>query len=103
MGKSAVLSGLLHLAVVLLAVFGLPWLYDTNEVLQATPVSVISEGQFAALQSKTPPAQKKKQEQPKDQEIPPAPPAPEVAQPEPEPEEPPPPEPAPQPEPPQPQ
>ncbi len=95
MGKGAVLSGLLHLAVVLLAVFGLPWLYDTNEVLQATPVSVISEAQFAELQSNRPPAQQKKPEQPKEQEIPPAPPAPEVAQPQPEPEEPPPPEPAP--------
>ena len=105
MGKGAVLSGLLHLAVVLLAVFGLPWLYDTNEVLQATPVSVISEAQFRELKNQKPPAQQKKQEQPKEQEIPPAPPAPDVAQPEPEPEEPVPPEPAvepaPQPEPPQ--
>ena len=105
MGKGAVLSGLLHLAVVLLAVFGLPWLYDTSEVLQATPVSVISEAQFAELKNQKPPAQQKKQEQPKEQEIPPAPPAPDVAQPEPEPEEPVPPEPAvepaPQPEPPQ--
>ena len=67
MGKGAILSGLLHLAVLLLAVFGLPWFYDTNEVLQATPVSVISEAQFQELQSKTPPAQQKKQEQPKDQ------------------------------------
>ncbi len=95
MGKSAVLSGLLHLAVVLLTVFGLPWLYDTNEVLQPTPVSVISEAQFADLKNPKPPAQQKKQEQPKEQEIPPAPPAPDVAQPEPEPEEPAPPEPAP--------
>jgi len=96
MGKGAILSGLLHLAVVLLAVFGLPWLYDTNEVLQATPVSVISEAQFADLKNQKPPAQqKKKQEQPKEQEIPPAPPAPDVAPPEPEPEELAPPEPAP--------
>ena len=94
MGKGAVLSGLLHLAVVLLAVFGLPWLYDTNEVLQATPVSVISEAQFRELKNQKPPAQQKKQEQPKEQEIPPAPPAPDVAQLQPEPEEPVPPEPA---------
>lgn len=94
MGKGAVFSGLLHLAVVLLAVFGLPWLYDTNEVLQATPVSVISEAQFRELKNQKPPAQQKKQEQPKEQEIPPAPPAPDVAQPEPEPEPPPEPEPA---------
>jgi len=104
MGKGAVLSGLLHLAVVLLAVFGLPWLYNTNEVLQATPVSVISEAQFRELKNQKPPAQQKKQEQPKEQEIPPAPPAPDVAQPQPEPEEPVPPEPvvepAPQPQPP---
>jgi hypothetical protein len=45
MGKGAVFSGLLHLAVVLLTVFGLPWLYDTNEVLQMTQISVISEAQ----------------------------------------------------------
>jgi outer membrane biosynthesis protein TonB len=89
MGKGAVLSGLLHLAVVLLAVFGLPWLYDTNEVLQATPISVISEAQFAELKNQRPPAQQKKPDQPKDKEIPPAPKAPEVAQPEPEPEPPP--------------
>ena len=100
MGKSAVLSGLLHLAVVLLAVFGLPWLRETNEVLQATPVSVISEAQFAELKNQKPPAQqKKKPEPPKDQAIPPAPKAPDVAQPEPEPDEPAPPEPAPAPEP----
>jgi len=98
MGKGAVFSGILHLAVLLLAVFGLPWFYDTNEVLQATPVTVISEAQLAELQSKTPPAQPKKQEHPKAQEIPPAPKAPDVAAPEPEPE-PPPPEPAPQPQP----
>lgn len=107
MGKGAILSGLLHLAVVLLAVFGLPWLYDTNEELQATPVTVISEAQFAGLKNQKPPAQQKMQEQPKDREIPPAPPAPEVAQPQPEPDEPAPPEPQPaqepavQPEPPQ--
>jgi len=95
MGKGAILSGLLHLAVVLLAVFGLPWLYDTNEVLETTPVTVISEAQFAELKNQKPPAQRKKQEQPKDKEIPPAPPAPEVAQPQPEPDEPAPPEPAP--------
>ncbi len=100
MGKGAVLSGLLHLAVVLLAVFGLPWLYNTNEVLQATPVSVISEAQFAELKNQKPPAQQKKQDQPKNQEIPPAPKAPDVAQPEPEAAEPTPPEPAPQPQPP---
>jgi hypothetical protein len=94
MGKGAVLSGLLHLAVVLLAVFGLPWLYNTNEVIEATPVTTISAAQFAQLQSKKPPAQKK-QEELKEQEIPPAPPAPDVAKPEPEPEEPAPPEPAP--------
>ena len=93
MGKGAILSGLLHLAVLLLAVFGLPWLYDTNEVLQATQISVISEAQLKELQSKVPPAQSKKQEEPKDQEIPPAPKAPDVAQPEPEPEPPPEPEP----------
>jgi outer membrane biosynthesis protein TonB len=93
MGKGAILSGLLHLAVVLLAVFGLPWLYDTNEVLQATPVSVISEAQFAELKNQKPPAQQKKPDQPKDKEIPPAPKAPDVAQPEPEPEPPPEPEP----------
>jgi len=93
MGKGAILSGLLHLAVLLLAVFGLPWLYDTNEVLQATPVSVISEAQFAELQNQKPPAQQKKPNQPKDKEIPPAPKAPDVAQPEPEPEPPPEPEP----------
>jgi outer membrane biosynthesis protein TonB len=87
MGKGAVLSGFLHLAVLLLAVFGLPWLSNTEEVLQATPVTTISAEQFAELQSKTPPAEKK-QDKPKDQEIPPAPPAPEVAQPQPEPEEP---------------
>jgi outer membrane biosynthesis protein TonB len=95
MGKGAILSGLLHLAVVLLAIFGLPWLYNTDEVLQATPVTVISEAQFAALNKEKPPAQQKKQEVPKEQEIPPAPPAPDVAQPQPEPEEPAPPEPAP--------
>jgi len=95
MGKGAVLSGLLHLAAVLLTVFGLPWLYDTNEVLQATPVSVISEARFAELKNQKPPAQQKKPEQQKEQEIPPAPKAPDVAQPEPEPEEPAPPEPAP--------
>ena len=96
MGKGAVLSGLLHLAVVLLAVFGLPWLYDTNELLQATatPISVISEAQFAELKNQKPPAQQKKPEQPRDKEIPPAPKAPDVAQPQPEPEEPAPPEPA---------
>ena len=93
MGKGAVLSGLLHLTVVLLAVFGLPWLYDTNEVLQLTPVSVISEAQFAELKNQKPPAQQKKPDQPKDKEIPPAPKAPDVAQPEPEPEPPPEPEP----------
>ncbi|HUL10407.1 MAG TPA: hypothetical protein VLV76_29030, partial [Candidatus Acidoferrum sp.] len=87
MGKGAVLSGFLHLAVLLLAVFGLPWLSNTEEVLQATPVTTISAEQFAELQSKTPPAEKK-QDKPKDQEIPPAPPAPEVAQPQPEAEEP---------------
>ena len=92
MGKGAILSGLLHLAVLLLAVFGLPWLYDTNEVLQATPISVISEAQFQELKNQKPPAQQKKPE-PKDQEIPPAPKAPDVAQPEPEPEPPPEPEP----------
>ena len=94
MGKGAVLSGFLHLAVLLLAVFGLPWLSNTEEVLQATPVTTISAEQFAELQSKTPPAEKK-QDKPKDQEIPPAPPAPEVAQPQPEAEEPAPPEPPP--------
>jgi outer membrane biosynthesis protein TonB len=94
MGKSAILSGLLHLAVLLLAVFGLPWLHNTNEVIEATPVTTISAAQFAQRQSKKPPAQKK-QEEPKQQEIPPAPAAPDVAQPEPDPEEPAPPEPAP--------
>jgi hypothetical protein len=94
MGKGAIFSGLLHLAVVLLAIFGLPWLYDTNEELQVAPVTVISEAQFAELKNQKPPAQQRKQEQPKDKEIPPAPPAPEVAQPQPEPEEPAPPEPA---------
>jgi len=59
MGKGAILSGLLHLAVLLLAVFGLPWLYDTSEVLQATPVSVISEAQFAELKNQRPPAQQR--------------------------------------------
>ena len=101
MGKGAVLSSLLHLAVLLLAVFGLPWLHNTEEVLQATPVTTISAEQFAELQSRTPPADKK-DEPVKDQEIPPAPPAPEVAQPQPEPEDPAPP-PAPEPAPPAPE
>lgn len=89
MGKGAILSGLLHLTVLLLAVFGLPWLYNTNEVMQATPITVISEAQFAELKNQKPPAQQKKPDQPKDKEIPPAPKAPDVAQPEPEPEPPP--------------
>lgn len=94
MGKGAILSGLLHLAVVLVTIFGLPWLYDTNELMQVTPVGVISEEQFAELMSKKPPAQPKK-EQPKDKAIPEAPKAPPVAEPEPEPEPEPTPEPAP--------
>lgn len=85
MGRSAVFSGLLHVAVILLTVMGLPWLYSDEEILQATTVSTISEAQFAELQSKTPPAQKKK-DQPKDETIPDAPDAPPVAEPEVEPE-----------------
>lgn len=87
MGRGAALSGLLHLAVILLTVLGLPWLYSDEEILQATAVTTISEAQFAELQSKTPPAQKN-QDQPKDETIPDAPDAPPVAEPEvvPEPE-----------------
>jgi len=103
MGKSAVLSGLLHLAIVLLAIFGLPWLYEPNEVIEATPIAVISDAQFDQLKNaKKPPAQKqKKPDQPKEAlAIPPAPKAPDlpepVVAPEPAPEA----TPAPQPEPP---
>lgn len=98
MGKSAVLSGLLHLAVILLTVIGLPWLYSTDEVLQATPVAVITEQQFAELKNQKPPAQKKPT-QPTEQQIPDAPKAPDVPEPVVEPEPPPEPEPAPEPEP----
>lgn len=85
MGRGAILSGLLHVAVILLTVIGLPWLYDDREILTATSVTTISEEQFAELQSKTPPAQKK-QDQPKDETIPDAPPSPAVAEPVPEPD-----------------
>lgn len=93
MGRSAVFSGLLHAAVILLTVLGLPWLYSDQEVLQATSVTTITDAQLAELQSKSPPAQKR-QDQPKDETIPPAPDAPPVPEPEVEPE----PEPEPEPE-----
>jgi len=101
MGNSAVLSGLLHLAVVLLAIFGLPWLYERNEVIEATPIAVVSEAQFDQMsQAKKPPAQQKKTDQPKETAIPPAPKAPDLPEPEVQAEAP---APEPQPEPPPPQ
>jgi outer membrane biosynthesis protein TonB len=97
MGKGAAFSALLHLAVIVLTVVGLPWLYNADEFLTATPIGIVSEEQLAQLQSKKAPAQRAP-EQPKDEKIPDAPEAPPVAEPEPEPE--PPPEPEPEPEPP---
>src|SRR5215468_7017343 len=88
MGKGAVLSGLLHLAVVLLAVFGLPWLYEPNEVIEAIPISVVSDAQFNEMRNaEKPPAQQQKPEKPtQEAAIPPAPKAPDLPEPTPEPE-----------------
>ena len=100
MGKSAVLSGLLHLAVVVLAIVGLPWFYEPNEILEATPIAVVSEAQFDQMKdAKKPPAQQKKPEKPpQEAAIPQAPKAPDLPEPTPEPEPQAQPEPPPQPE-----
>jgi outer membrane biosynthesis protein TonB len=88
MGKSAVLSGLLHLAIIVLAIVGLPWFYEPNEILEATPIAVVSEAQFDQMKdAKKPPAQQKKPEKPpQEAAIPPAPKAPDLPEPTPEPE-----------------
>ncbi|HTO81017.1 MAG TPA: hypothetical protein VMQ73_02230 [Methylomirabilota bacterium] len=88
MGKSAVLSGLLHLAIIVLAIVGLPWFYEPNEVLEATPIAVVSEAQFDQMKdAKKPPAQQKKPEKPpQEAAIPQAPKAPDLPEPVPAPE-----------------
>jgi outer membrane biosynthesis protein TonB len=94
MSSGAIFSGLLHLAIILIVVFGLPWWYEPTEILEATPVTVVSADQLAQLQkSQRQPAQK--QPAPKDTTIPQAPKAPALPEPEPEPE----PAPAPEPQP----
>lgn len=123
MRKGVLFSGLLHLAIVVIAVFGLPSLLEPVEVQQPIPVQVVDIAEVTTppkqekkpeAKPETPPRkQPPKQPEPKPQEQaqltpPPAPPAPK-AEPEPEPEAepappepvvaPPPPEPAPEPEP----
>ncbi|MGH6934239.1 MAG: cell envelope integrity protein TolA [Dongiaceae bacterium] len=88
MGKGAIYSAVLHLVIVLLAVFGLPWLFDSDEIIEATPVSMVSADQLNELLREA-------KEQPKEKPPePPEPPKPEEAKipeppapaPEPEPE-----------------
>jgi TonB family protein len=95
MSSGAIFSGLLHLAIILIVIFGLPWWYEPTEIIEATPVTVVSADQLAQLQkSQRQPAQKQPTP-PKDTTIPQAPKAPALPEPEPEPE----PAPAPEPEP----
>jgi TonB family protein len=95
MSSGAIFSGLLHLAIILIVIFGLPWWYEPTEVIEATSVTVVSADQLAQLQkSQRQPAQKQPTP-PKDTTIPQAPKAPALPEPEPEPE----PAPAPEPEP----
>lgn len=89
MGRSAIYSAGLHLAIVLVAVFGLPWLFDTNEVIEVTPVSIVSADQLNDLmreaKERPKPPEVKPPEPPKPEEVKiPEPPAP-APEPEPEP------------------
>jgi TonB family protein len=91
MGRSAIYSAGLHLAIVLVAVFGLPWLFDSDEIIEATPVTIVSPDQLNEMLKESKVERKREQEEPPKPPKPPEPPKPEeVKAPEP---------PAPQPEP----
>lgn len=50
MANSAILSWVLHLAVILIVIFGLPWWYEPTETIEAVSVQVISADRLAQLQ-----------------------------------------------------
>ncbi len=77
MRKGVLFSGLLHLAVVVIAVFGLPSLFEPAEVQRPIPVRIVDIGEVT-----TPPKQEKKP-QPATEKTPPAT-RPEPAKPEPQ-------------------
>ena len=75
MRKGAVLSGLLHVAIALVAIFGLPSLFNPPEAPQPIPVEVVTLAELT-----TPP---KVEEAPTPAPAPPEPPKPEPPEPEP--------------------
>lgn len=85
MREGVLLSTALHIFVLLLVLFGIPWFWEPDEHISAISVGVVSEDQLTAPKL----AKETKAELPKEQpppEIPPAPEPPQVAEPVPEPE-----------------
>ncbi len=57
MTHGAVFSGVLHLAVLLLAMFGLPWLWQPVELIEAVPVQIVSAEALAESRNQERPQQ----------------------------------------------
>jgi hypothetical protein len=82
MRDGVLLSGVLHVFVLLLVVVGIPWFWEPEDLrIMATPVTVVSSDQLTAPKAAQPKKAEKPKEEPPQQEIPEAPPAPTLPEP----------------------
>jgi len=89
MREGVLLSGVLHIFVLLLILFGIPWFWEPETLrMTATPVTVVSSDQLTAPKVTQEKKTEEKKEEPPKAEIPIAPPAPTLPDPVVEPEPP---------------
>jgi hypothetical protein len=77
MANSVILSGVLHVTVILIVIVALPWWFEPTETIQAVPVQVISAYQLAQLQKGQPRSAQENSAPPREAAIPKAPELPE--------------------------